>query len=791
MPHSGYQTTTPAIGNAGDFQYPGTDEAPIQCNFNNVLARAGLPTISDTTLEWMLKPTCNTPQELATAKATWIENSNKMVPESGIIPVLGRKPDDGGEPALKLLPIPNDTHSIRLFPGGIERNRQMLFFDFVQEGKAVPMPQGYSVHQLMLWGNVPLQGMHHVLGFQLPSNGESFAILEEASVVLIRPDLTVSESYQHVLFNILSATRVKKTTHSVKKSPDVWDSGKCVRTWWSGEGSIRQPVFWSEDAGRETLINLLMDHPPLWYTPREYTGKTRHLSSEALLSISMLCQRLHHLALPIFFAAHGMEDPTQNANVTMLYRGRDGVSALQMALFIPSITKLSCSLPHYETVHPLVPHIRRLRVLVARLAFIREMTLVLDTQGSSCGADGDGVEQWALEFGELLNTILKRGCTTLTLRYGRFFYEGCQLRPNPLVNRPVSAFRNAVRQLLPANLSTGPSDACEVWQTDAGMVSMELDDEGRSASTLTHFKIESTALFVPPCFSWFLAVLRHSPITTLEIHGVTLLQKIWAAVLPPVAALVSTLTSLTLSNLYGISGIDILLFLGKLPRLKFLTIGYTEYSRRIQSSYPDSAPIPKLPELTHLHAPSTFIYHLLQKKSSLPSIKAVCITPRRPIMAIGPRGVCHIGRFVSDIVRRLEKYALAPELTLEIHRGRRSDAEMTADLALVPKEELIKSLRAITRLIVYSESSDMTARELETLARWIARFPALLHVSLRVRGAAAAREDAWASFDNARMIYEQNPNVRSFELNGKLFEAGNINAGAVLPRETPPSIIGV
>jgi negative regulator of replication initiation len=107
-------------------------------------------------------------------------------------------------------------------------------------------------------------------------------------------------------------------------------------------------------------------------------------------------------------------------------------------------------------------------------------------------------------------------------------------------------------------------------------------------------------------------------------------------------------------------------------------------------------------------------------------------------MAIGLGGVRHIGRSVSDILHRLEKHGLSPMLSLEIQRGRDSDAEMAEDLVLAPGEELLRSLSAITHLIVYNESSDLTARELKTLARWIARFPALLHVSLRVRETAAA-----------------------------------------------------
>ncbi|KAJ6539549.1 hypothetical protein B0H19DRAFT_364272 [Mycena capillaripes] len=527
------------------------------------------------------------------------------------------------------------------------------------------------------------------------------------------------------------------------------------------------------------LILLILNHPDL--------------PSEALLCLSTLCRRLHHLALPIYFEIHGMEDPTQNSVITLADSRQDVLSALQMALFIPAVADLSCSFPHYATsIRPLFPHIRRLRVLIARLHFVRQVTLVLDTPGSLTGATGDGVEEkWTLEFGDLLNTILKRGCTSLTLRYGMFFSEAYELRPNRA--GPVSAFKNVVRNVLQDN--PAPSDGWEVLQTgaNAGTVPMVLDSECTS-STLAHLKIESSIMLLPPCFSWSLSALQHSPITTLEFCGITLPHKIWSAVLPPIAGLVPTLTELTLSNLYGISGLDILLFLAKLPQLKILTIGYTEYSRHIQSSCPDSGPIPKLHQLTHLHAPSTFICHLLRKKS-LPSLTSLCITPRRLIL--GFRGMRHIGRSVSDIVRRLEKSKLspAPTISLEIHRGCDSDAEMAADLLLRPGEELIKSLRAITRLIIYSDS-DMAAPELGTLARWIARFPALLHVSLRVRDASAGAgtaDDAWASIENARTISEQNPNVRSLELNGKLFDAaaGNATLKPLIAREIPSSIIGV
>jgi hypothetical protein len=52
------------------------------------LSHAGLPTINDATLEWILKPVCNTPQQLAQAKAGFIASSNRVAPDGNIL-ILG------------------------------------------------------------------------------------------------------------------------------------------------------------------------------------------------------------------------------------------------------------------------------------------------------------------------------------------------------------------------------------------------------------------------------------------------------------------------------------------------------------------------------------------------------------------------------------------------------------------------------------------------------------------------------------------------------------------------------
>ncbi|KAJ7061999.1 hypothetical protein C8F01DRAFT_1136087 [Mycena amicta] len=159
------------------------------------MAAAGLATVSETTLEWMLTPIYGS-HGVAGAKEAWRAATETSFANG--LPLIGRKPEEGGQGALQYLPIPGDLeHSIRLYPGGFESEQGILCFDFYSSAhrQGVPMPPGYAVFQPTMsssGGEVELQGLHATLGGQqMPQYGESFLVITKATVTVKRNGVEV------------------------------------------------------------------------------------------------------------------------------------------------------------------------------------------------------------------------------------------------------------------------------------------------------------------------------------------------------------------------------------------------------------------------------------------------------------------------------------------------------------------------------------------------------------------------------------------------------------------------
>lgn len=103
-----------------------------------------------------------------------------------------------------------------------------------------------------------------------------------------------------------------------------------------------------------------------------------HLSKE-LYVLSLLSRRLHHLALPLFLSQLDVPDPSGSPRLYLcsVVRQLDALSALRIALFLPSIVHLTCHFPpedlSTEDLSASFRSLTRIRSLAEKLSSIGEV----------------------------------------------------------------------------------------------------------------------------------------------------------------------------------------------------------------------------------------------------------------------------------------------------------------------------------------------------------------------------------------------------------------------------------
>ncbi|CAK5262991.1 unnamed protein product [Mycena citricolor] len=509
-------------------------------------------------------------------------------------------------------------------------------------------------------------------------------------------------------------------------------------------------------------------------------GDTDLERDASLLGLASLCRRLHFIALPIYLAAHGIADPAKFAAVTIdVQTGKDTLLGLQRALYLSDVEQLeiSCFLPPgvEPDISMILRHFHRLNRCVEQLKSVRRIVFDLNIPEKE-NADrldtGDFV-CWAEALTVVLCSMLnaRLGCTELTVRGGEFFAEAwkeLEVEPahRPILLRPIS-------KVLSRDSDGWDSNRWRIGSNQ--FVSVDLLEEW---TALRSFSIESSILLINPFLVWTLSALRLSRITTFQLRGIRLDCATWSQVLRALAASIPVATSVVFIDLYGISGADILHFLEKIGRqLRRLTLGYTEYSFRVQSSCPDSAPCPKMPLLERLHAPLPFVTHFLKKAVNVESLKTLRVSPR---MLISRRfgGMRHAGKTVLAVLDHLRKRKALHkvQIELEMHCGPKAAwaSAMESDLLDPFPAEMTDALSAVRRLVLLGDWDTVRPDlNLDILARWITQFSGVTQMSLRPESDAKRPQKAtaaWASASNARLLCARNPNVELLELDGNIFD---------------------
>ncbi|KAJ7363106.1 hypothetical protein DFH08DRAFT_1025819, partial [Mycena albidolilacea] len=289
--------------------------------------------------------------------------------------------------------------------------------------------------------------------------------------------------------------------------------------------------------------------------------------------------------------------------------------------------------------------------------FCRGVVLELDSTPIQCGLAfrlDEMLRRWATHFRDLLNCILERGCTSLTAINGTYLVEAYQLDPPGFPKGfPLKYLPERIRSvLLPQNAKSLCFRRNPIQGT-ADDIGLTIPLFSGRLSRLNSLNIAST-LIVPPGLYLTLAVLRHSPITSLVIHMSLVELRIRSAVLPCVASACPNVTRVSLMQLDSpsVSPIETfaLTFLARFPRLVDVELTHME-----SEVWPAQ-------NRGKLHAPAIVVEHLLSRPSNLPAIRAICVlwtAPNRPHLKT-------LIRFLLSIARTLARRRLTPELSVWI-----------------------------------------------------------------------------------------------------------------------------
>ncbi|KAJ7779869.1 hypothetical protein B0H16DRAFT_1878495 [Mycena metata] len=423
------------------------------------------------------------------------------------------------------------------------------------------------------------------------------------------------------------------------------------------------------DLPTETLVQIFED--PLF-------------PSDTLCALALTCRRLHLITFSVYFARHGIDGTPHSILVRMRVDRRYLLATLQMARFIPEIEDFTFIFPHPSclSIFPLLRHLRRVQNYIARLPSVQKVTLQLDDEQSQYLAVGGprALRDWATHLEGLLNCIVSKGCTSLTMRYGNQM-----TKPSPKNASPISRLLTSLRRR---------------------RVGMSPPSSPSHSYKLQALTIRSSILIINPGRDWTLAMLKHSQIASLTLGRGMEEAGVWTAALPQIASAARSLPSLTILDADLLPPTDILEFIFRLPFLEHLAIA----SRRDTESRPLPGPISPLDTL---------------QRCEHPHFQSICIL--WPDI-YDPAKVGVLGVVFGEIMDTVHTRGLSPTFSISCSSGIamfRANARAQYSSGGFPS-----LLQQTTAVEIPSITGGFWAADLPDVTAWIALCPRLRRVDI-------------------------------------------------------------
>lgn len=431
-----------------------------------------------------------------------------------------------------------------------------------------------------------------------------------------------------------------------------------------------------------------------------------HLSLPALLALSKTSRSFHYLALPIYLSRHGIMNPEPRALV-LENRAVRALPGLEAALFITSLDYFS-----YKFVlrwegegSDFVRSVQQLHRFVYKLTEVKSVALDLGNIDSRW-LDGLAIvnsAKWQPDFLRLLDTILDRKCTSLTVTHG-YFLPSSSLKVSSTYRTRVGDSVSAVTSFLGSSLSVGHK--------------VPVRAEPPLHADLQMLCVHSNLLLSHPVYDWTMQTINRSSITSLSLRFPGWSSGDWAIVLSSIA--VPSLKSFTAETI-DIALVDLLKFLSRHPSIQSLNLHpYFNYSS--PQKLPRRSKKLFLPQLASLSGNPKNIKTILSRFHSLPRLHAITLT--------------------LPLHQRVFRIADFEKLSMEI--GRVVQGITPTVLALrfsvpydISREEAIREQYASTQLpsvttIAFSTDGHFAFSKwtLPLLPTWLTSFKSLQNVSL-------------------------------------------------------------
>ncbi|KAJ6459675.1 hypothetical protein C8R45DRAFT_1221380 [Mycena sanguinolenta] len=451
------------------------------------------------------------------------------------------------------------------------------------------------------------------------------------------------------------------------------------------------------------------------------------VSDTTVCFLSLVCRRLHFVALPVYFSRHGLTPSSKSIVITMREDRRDLLAALNSALFIPDTENIECIFPHPSciSIFPLLVHLTRLESYISRLPSVKRVTLCLDVRGSVCLSVGDdrSLRAWTAGLESLLNCIVEKKCVSLAMMGGMQLTRAYEATL-PVHQGTMARLLSAIPKFL-HRPTRGIQGFRRVPGQGDAYLEMAIPSSLHNSSNLATLDIHSAILVLPPGLHWTLAALRTCPITSLTLGRRVEEGIAWRTVLPLIGSAAGQLTSVTLWEAHwtsdgctdSLTETSILDFISRLPQLRHIAISYkadTDFSEI-------DGPLLKLPDLETLTAPPSIIIHMLRAPSPLPKIRTICVMwPLPP--------VSHSIRLLAGALRPILHKPRLPRLSVSVETSMYyPSSPFTIPIGDSTFSAFVEALEIIV--------SPYPLTDLTEMAAWIGLFPRVRQVEIQLVGA--------------------------------------------------------